>query len=110
MVAVSTVTRFEPTGAMPLIDVPVAVTVTDSVETSCARACPVITLAIALKDAPHKSLFKTRLSRSRLKIIGYFPFDWLFGSASKAQALFLCSTVPRGQKPVKQMLNMSLAL
>ena len=60
MVPVSTVTRFEPTGLMPLIIVPVTVTDSTGAVASCACAAPAIAIAIAPKDAPHNSFVADR--------------------------------------------------
>src|SRR5882757_2107357 len=86
MLLASTVIRLLPTGVIPLIDVPVAVTVTFSVAgaVSCAAACPAVAIAIALTDAPHRSFLAKRMSTFDLKIIGS-SLRLVFRSASDAQ-------------------------
>jgi len=69
MVLASTDTRLVPTGAMPRIEVPVAVTVTCSTS-SCACAWPGMTAASAPRDAPHRSLLTKRTSTLDSKNIG----------------------------------------
>ncbi len=88
MVPESTVIRFVPTGAIPLIDVPVAVTMTCSgapaAELSCADAWPAIASVIAVTDAPHRSFFTTRESSLELKNIDAIPSLSFFGPTRDA--------------------------
>ena len=76
MALASTVIRLEPTGAMPLIDVPVAVTVTCSVSgcwAGWAKAGPPIAAASAPTEAPPINRLTKRIFTFALKNIGRSP-------------------------------------
>jgi len=68
-------------------------------------AWPLVAIAIALRDAPHRSLFTKRFSALVLKNIDFSP-DWLRVEC----AGLIAATVTGGPKSVKQMVEQSLAL
>src|SRR6185503_20982711 len=101
MAPASTVIRFVPTGAIPLIEVPVAVTVTASTSgwAGWAPAGPAITVARAPTEAPHRSFLTTRVSNPVLKNIGSFPSCRYFRSAPEDARDLICAQNAGTPKP-----------